>query len=406
VERGENVMVADNEEITLSPGSGLILSPVMNLAVAKQRLKEFQEFVHEYLQEGEDFGTIPGTPKPTLYKPGADKLCELYGLSDSYTILSKIEDFESGLFDYTVECVLTSRAQQVVVSTGLGACSSYESKYRWRDGRRVCPKCGKDCIIKGKEEYGGGWLCFAKKGGCGAKFGDKDPSIVSQSLERVPNPDIIDMKNTILKMAKKRSKVDATLSATRSSGLFTQDMEDIKGAEPEPEHRNGSAQEWSTDAEKAEIANRKIAELKQTASQGRTAKKQASKPTTTPQGSPTPESAQMPAISSEPGSGRRAESFEVGNCILVKLVPGETEGGASFQNLVFDDGNGGEGHVKNWHKSLIPVLALALNKPDTTVWVHRLKDDSLVLDDVTFVGGDVYEKGQKVQSGAAQMGFK
>lgn len=43
--------------------------------------------------------------------------------------------------------------------------------------------------------------------------------------------------NTILKMAKKRALIDAVLSATRASGLFTQDIEDfskqqnIKGGE-------------------------------------------------------------------------------------------------------------------------------------------------------------------------------
>ena len=35
------------------------LSPVMNLAVAKQRLKEFQAFVADYLREGEDFEPSP-----------------------------------------------------------------------------------------------------------------------------------------------------------------------------------------------------------------------------------------------------------------------------------------------------------------------------------------------------------
>jgi len=40
-----------------------------------------------------------------------------------------------------------------------------------------CPKCGKvGTIIKGREEYGGGFLCFAKKGGCGAKFEKAPPS--------------------------------------------------------------------------------------------------------------------------------------------------------------------------------------------------------------------------------------
>lgn len=40
---------------------------------------------------------------------------------------------------------------------------------------KTCPKCGAAAIIKGKEEYGGGWVCFKKKGGCGAKF-TTDPS--------------------------------------------------------------------------------------------------------------------------------------------------------------------------------------------------------------------------------------
>jgi hypothetical protein len=216
-------------------GESLTLSPVMNLEVAKARLAEFQEFVKDYLKEGEDYGTIPGTPKPTLLKPGADKLCELYGLADDYEILDKVEDFDRGLFDYTIKCVLTSRRSGALVATGMGSCNSYESKYRWREGKRVCPVCGKDAIIKGKKEYDrtggeGGWLCFTKKGGCGAKFADNDETIVKQEIGRVENDNIADLKNTFLKMAKKRAKIDGTLSATRSSGIFGQDMEDIKDA--------------------------------------------------------------------------------------------------------------------------------------------------------------------------------
>jgi len=213
-----------------------ILSPVMSLQLAKQRLQEFQGFVKEYLREGEDYGIIPGTPKPTLYKPGADKLCELYGISDSYDILDKVEDFTMTppLFDYTIRCTLTRIKTQLPVSTGLGSCNSYEGRYRWREGQRLCPQCGKAAIIKGKEEYGGGWICFGKKGGCGAKFEDKDPKITGQNIGRIENDDVATLKNTILKMAKKRAKVDATLAATRSSGIFTQDIEDMAHDAPEP----------------------------------------------------------------------------------------------------------------------------------------------------------------------------
>ena len=210
-----------------------LLSPVMNIQLAKQRLAEFQTFVSSYLQEGEDFGKIPCSPKPILFKPGADKLCELYGLADDYEFIQRTEDFDKSLFDYTIKCILTDRRRACLVSTGLGNCNSMEAKYRWRDSKRLCPQCGKETIIKGKEEYGGGWLCFAKKGGCGAKFSETDQSIIGQIVGRTANEDVADLKNTILKMAKKRAKVDAVLSATRSSGIFTQDLEDMPRAAPE-----------------------------------------------------------------------------------------------------------------------------------------------------------------------------
>ena len=220
------------------PDPRLLLMPVMNIALAKQRLIEFQTFIKDYLVEGEDFGTIPGTNKPTLYKPGADKLCEIYGLADTYPsdriIRNERWELEPPLFDYEVTCVLIHKQTQTVVAEGMGSCNSYEGRYKWRDAQRRCPQCGKPTIIKGKEEYGGGWICFAKKGGCGAKFADGDIAITAQETGRVPNDDIATLKNTILKMAKKRAKIDATLSATRSSGVFTQDVEDMQGAIDSP----------------------------------------------------------------------------------------------------------------------------------------------------------------------------
>ena len=44
-------------------------------------------------------------------------------------------------------------------------------------GETRCPSCGKSgSIIKSKNEYGGGWVCFIKKKGCGAKF-TTDPAL-------------------------------------------------------------------------------------------------------------------------------------------------------------------------------------------------------------------------------------
>lgn len=212
----------------------LALTPVMAVEEARHRLQELQRFCQEYLQEskdggadGGDYGLLPGAGKKrVLYKSGADKLCDLYGLADRYTILSKVEDYEKGLFDYTVECSIHRRLDGLFIGSGLGSCSSYESKYRWRNAERICPQCGQAAIIRGKAEYGGGWLCFKRKGGCGATYAIDDPVIAKQPLGRVENPDIADTKNTVLKMAKKRAKVDAVIGVTRSSGLFSQDVED------------------------------------------------------------------------------------------------------------------------------------------------------------------------------------
>lgn len=226
----------EEELVRYQPGR--TLTPVMNLTLAKSRLAEFQDFVKGYMVEGEDYGQIPGTPKKTLYKPGADKLCELYGLSDSYRVIDRLVDFDRSLFDYEIECTLTRDG--IPIATGLGSCSSFEGKYRWRDSKRICPECGKDTIMKGKAEYGAGWICFKKTGGCGVKFVEGDEAIESQIIGRVENDDIATLKNTILKMAKKRAKVDATLAATRSSGVFTQD---IGGDEEEKKQKADAIQQ-------------------------------------------------------------------------------------------------------------------------------------------------------------------
>ncbi len=217
--------------------ASVALEPVMDVQRAKERMAKLQEFCAHYLQEssdggndGGDYGVIPSAgKKKVLLKSGADKLCDVYGLADTYTVLTQTNDFESGLFEYTLECRLQSKVDDSFVGSGLGSCSSFEAKYRYRGGGRKCPTCDKaDTIIKGKAEYGGGWICFTKKGGCGAKFKNGDAAIESQEVGRVENPDIIDTRNTVLKMAKKRAKIDAVIGVTRSSGIFTQDLEDIE----------------------------------------------------------------------------------------------------------------------------------------------------------------------------------
>jgi len=190
-------------------------------------IHQFQEIVHSQMRKDHDYGVIPGTSKPTLLKPGAEKIAKLLGLADQYEIMDRQEDWNKPFFRYLIKCSLVSVGNGVTISEGMGECNSMEAKYRWREAKKKCPECGAEAIIKGKEQYGGGWICFGKRGGCGAKWKDGDPVIESQKTGKVENEDIYSQVNTILKMAKKRALVDASLSAGRLSELFTQDIEDM-----------------------------------------------------------------------------------------------------------------------------------------------------------------------------------
>lgn len=209
-------------------------------------IEVFQKLVKNRLIEGHDYGVIPGTgTRATMLLPGAQKITKLAKCRPHYIVLREVEDWDrepQPLFAYTIQCQLIYLPTGEIVDEGVGECNSMESKYRWRQRERECPQCGEAAIIKGREQYGGGWLCFRKKGGCGAKFGDSDPAIVDQPTGRVLNPDIADQNNTILKMAKKRALVDAALSLGSLADLFTQDLDDISDPEPPTDVRSSPAE--------------------------------------------------------------------------------------------------------------------------------------------------------------------
>jgi hypothetical protein len=87
----------------------------------------------------------------------------------------------------------------MIVGFGVGSCSSMESKYRWRTAKKFNTETKK------------------------------------QEEERIENPNIEDLFNTVLKMAKKRAFVDAVISTTGASDFVSQDIEDFAEAEPPAE---------------------------------------------------------------------------------------------------------------------------------------------------------------------------
>jgi hypothetical protein len=205
--------------------------PAMSIELAVERYNTITEFVSRVLRRDVDYGTIPGTEKLTLLKPGAEKLTTFFGLSTRFQVIERIEDWTGAehdgepFFYYLYRCQLYRG--DLLVAEADASCNSRETKYRYREAQRTCPQCNQAAIIKGREEFGGGWLCFKKKGGCGAKFQNGDASIEGQTVGRIFNPDIADQVNTIQKMSQKRALVAATLLAVNASEFFTQDVEDL-----------------------------------------------------------------------------------------------------------------------------------------------------------------------------------
>jgi hypothetical protein len=190
------------------------------------QVDKIQRAMKAVMKDGVHFGVIPGTPKPTLYKPGAEKLCLLFRLDPQYQVERAFSP--DGHLDVLVTCTLYHIPTGNRIASGVGSCSTRESRYAYRKAGRTCPDCGMEgAIIKGKAEYGGGWLCFKKKNGCGAKFSDGDAAIESQAEGRVDNEDIVDLHNTVVKMGCKRALVAAVLNGTAASDIFTQDVEDM-----------------------------------------------------------------------------------------------------------------------------------------------------------------------------------
>jgi len=226
-------------EAHATPGGQLVprewgeeaLMPAMALEQALERYKILKQFIESVLVDGRDYGAMPGKETKVLLKPGAEKLSTFFGLTKEFVLVDRVEDWTGGqhggepFFYYLYRCRMFRRG--LLVAECDGSCNSWESKYRYRKAERVCPDCGEAAIIKGKVEYGGGWLCWTKRGGCGAKFADQDGRITEQVVGRVKNPDAADAVNTVLKMAQKRAFVGSVVLAVNASDYFTHDVEDF-----------------------------------------------------------------------------------------------------------------------------------------------------------------------------------
>lgn len=175
----------------------------------KEKISIAQQFFRTVMVEGQDYGIIPGTDKPTLFKAGAEKLCELYGYAPTIKEVKEEKDNETGFAHYLVVVSLYKKGTSELVAEGVGEANTMEDKFRWR----WIPEweLPSDVSISG--------IRYRERT---AKNGRK------YKLYRFENESPWSLWNTVLKMAKKRALIDAVLSATRLSGIFTQDVEDLE----------------------------------------------------------------------------------------------------------------------------------------------------------------------------------
>lgn len=161
-----------------------------DLSAMSEKRTVLREFVKSQLKEGidGDFAVVPGTQKKSLLQPGAQKLCQLFGLSISLERVMAELDHNGNFAMYVYKATVTHIRSGEKIAECEGVCNSKEKKYATRS------------TWKGNQK----------------------------TTEETP---VYDILNTLMKMAQKRAMVGAVIQATGASDFFSQDIDDEKDAE-------------------------------------------------------------------------------------------------------------------------------------------------------------------------------
>lgn len=158
----------------------------MTVADVRAQVNLVKQVLGEVMVEGHHYGSVPGTKGQVLFKAGAEKLAMVFRLAPTFDVNAK--ELPNGHREYVVTCTMRHITTQAVLGCGVGSATTMESKHRYRwqgEGRGRVKK---------------------------------------------ENPDIADCYNTVLKMAKKRAQVDATLTVTGASDIFAPELDDPEDA--------------------------------------------------------------------------------------------------------------------------------------------------------------------------------
>jgi hypothetical protein len=165
-----------------------------------------QEVKKAVMRKDVHYGKIPGTPKDTLYKAGAEQLCMVFRIAPSF----EVEDLStSDTIRYRVTCRGTHQVTGLVLGEAMGEASGGEEKYKWR--KPVCDAEFEETPPHLRREK---WM----------KGYQQNPPYKQKQIRTEP----ADAANTILKMATKRAHVAMVLAVLAASDIFGQDLEDME----------------------------------------------------------------------------------------------------------------------------------------------------------------------------------
>jgi hypothetical protein len=197
-------MEAEDSAITQYDGGLSSWSPNELRAMVSQEI-ELRSIVVEYyrsqMKASKHFYTLQSGQKPALSKEGALNLCSLFKVRISADDPNETYH-DDGHYTVRYRIHLISMRSGEAVADGDGSCSTRESKYayRWVKESDIPGALDKTTLSKRSNQWG-------------AQY-------------RIPNQDLADHYNTVLKMAYKRSIVAASLCLPLVSELFTQDLEE------------------------------------------------------------------------------------------------------------------------------------------------------------------------------------
>jgi len=176
-----------SEQMIVREQAEVVKSESLSLKQITDRVNLVHEVLNKVMLKGTHFGSVPGCgSKDVLLKPGADLLAMTFRLVPQFSV--ERTDLENGHREYGVTCSMYNPSGELM-GQGVGSASTMEKKYRYR-----------------KDAKG----------------------------NRIENEDIADVYNTVLKIAKKRAHIDATLTVTGAADIFTQDLIDEDDAQQKP----------------------------------------------------------------------------------------------------------------------------------------------------------------------------